>query len=67
VAWVFVRAIVQHTKDGFTFSYAHSHTKHKQKEQLRRLQTPQIVLRKPKGKKENQREKIKIEKILKTT
>jgi hypothetical protein len=53
VAWVFVRAIVQHTKDEFTFSRAHSHTKHKQKEQLR-LQTPKIVLRKPKGKKENQ-------------
>jgi len=61
VAWVFVWTIVQHIKDGFTLHppTPHTHTKHKQKEQLR-LQTPKIVLRKPKGKKENQWKKIEI-------
>jgi hypothetical protein len=45
VAWVFVQAIAQHTKEGFTFS--HTHTKQKQKEQLK-LKTPKTILRKPK-------------------
>jgi len=63
VAWVFVQAIAQHTEEGFTFS--HTHTKQKQKEQLK-LQTPKIVLKKPKeGKKEHQQEKIEINKIFK--
>jgi hypothetical protein len=57
VAWIFVGAINQHTKEGFTFS--HTHTKQKQKEQLK-LKTPKTVLRKPKeGKKENQQETIR--------
>jgi len=51
VAWIFVQAITQHTKEGFTFS--HTHTKQKQKEQLK-FKTPKTVLGKPKeGKKEN--------------
>jgi len=49
VAWVFVQAITQHTKEGFTFS--HTHAKQKEKEKLK-LKTLKIVLRKPKeGKK----------------
>ncbi len=57
-----IQAIAQHTKEGFTFS--HTHTKHKQKEQLKL--TPKTVLRKPKeGEKENQQEKIEINKIFK--
>jgi len=63
VAWIFVQAITQHTKEGFTFS--HTHTKQKQKEQLK-FKTPQTVLGKPKeGEKENQQEKIEINKIFK--
>jgi hypothetical protein len=43
VAWVFVQAIAQHTKEGFTCSHTHT----KQKEQLK-FKTPKTVLRKPK-------------------
>jgi hypothetical protein len=45
VAWVFVRAIAQHTKDGFTFS--HTHTQKKQKEQLK-FKTQKNSIEKPK-------------------
>ncbi len=61
MALVFVRTIAQHTKDGFTFSHTHK-TK---KNELLRLQTPKTILKKPKGEKENQQEKIDINKIFK--
>ncbi len=32
VAWVFVQAIAQHTKQGFSFSHTHTHTHTKQKQ-----------------------------------
>jgi len=55
IAWVFVRAIAQHTKEGFTFP--HTHIKQKQKEQLK-FKTPKTVLKKPKeGEKETKRKK----------
>ncbi len=61
VAWVFVQAITQHIKEGFTFS--HTHTKQKQKEQLKLKPPKQYWENQTKGKIENQQEKIQINKI----
>jgi hypothetical protein len=46
LAWIFVRAITRHTKEGFTFS--HTHAKQKQKEQLK-LKTPKNSIEKAKN------------------
>ncbi len=63
VAWVFVWAIAQHTKGMVYLSHTCTHTKQKQKEQLK-LQTPKTVLKKLKeGKKENRQEKTEINNI----
>jgi hypothetical protein len=44
VAWVFVRTIAHHTKEGFTFSHTHKTGKKKQL----KLKTPKTILKKPK-------------------
>jgi hypothetical protein len=63
VAWVFVGAIAQHTKEEFTFSHTHKTETEKIKWKKK---TRETILRKPKeGEKENQQEKREINKIFK--
>jgi len=63
VAWVFVPAIAQHTKEEFTFSHTY---KTETKKIKWNKKTQETILRKPKeGKKENQQEKKEINKIFK--
>jgi hypothetical protein len=40
LAWAFVQAIAQHTKETFTFSHTHTHIKYKLKKQLKFKKTP---------------------------
>ncbi len=52
VAWVFVWAIAQHTKERITFSHKFRHTKQKQKEPLKYKNPKTSIENKNKKKKE---------------
>jgi hypothetical protein len=63
VAWVFVRTIAQHTKDGFTFS--HTHAKQNTK-RIIKITNPKNSIEKAKRKeKRNQQLKQNSKKIFK--
>ncbi len=66
VAWVFVGAIAQHTKEEFTFSHTHkTKTTNKIKINKKKIYIYIYIEKAKRREKENQQEKIEINKISK--